>query len=199
VLSSRAQRGISQFHDSAVSGIRKILIALAAFVVAMRLSFAADDAAIIDGRNYSFMIAAPPGWQLTSTRQLQAAFYPDASTFDRSPVIMYVRSANKDDLHVKTIEDLNRLDLLGIQEQHLKAESKKVGSAQLSDGSEIPIYSFSGGGYFELVGYAEQPKNITVFVLSSETEKDLKASEKSFRALVASYLFISENVTTPKQ
>jgi hypothetical protein len=181
-----------------MSGICKILIVLGAFHLAMTLSFGADDSAIIDGRNYSFTIAAPAGWHLTSTRQLQAAFYPEGSTFDRSPVVMYVRSADKDELHIKAAEDLNRLDLRGTQEQYPKAESKKVGSVQLSDGSEIPIYSFSGAGYFELVGYAEQPKTITVFVLSSETEKDLKASEKAFRALVASYLFISENVTTPK-
>jgi len=158
---------------------------------------AADDAAILDGPNYSFSIRAPEGWRMTSTRQLQAAFYPADKTFENTPVMMYVRSADKAQLYVKTIEEMNRLDLHGIQEHHPKAESKKIGSARTSDGKEVPVYSFSGGGYFERVAYAEQPKTITVFVASAEKEEDLKSSEKAFRDLVASYLFISDNVTTP--
>lgn len=168
------------------------LIALSAF------ARAADDAAIIDGPNYSFAIRAPEGWRMTSTRQLQAAFYPMGKTFENTPVMMYVRSADKAKLHLKTIEEMNRFDLHGIQEHHPKAESKKIGSARTSDGKDVPVYSFSGGGYFERVAYAEQPKTITVFVASAEKEEDLKSSEKAFQDLVASYLFISDNVSTPK-
>lgn len=158
---------------------------------------AADDAAILDGPNYSFSIRAPEGWRMTSTRQLQAAFYPADKTFENTPVMMYVRSSDKAKMHVKTIEEMNRLDLHGIQEHHPKAESKKVGSMRTSDNKEIPVYSFSGGGYFERVAYADQPKTITVFVASADKEDDLKSSEKAFRELVASYLFISDNVTLP--
>jgi hypothetical protein len=169
-----------------------VLIALSSF------ARAADDAAILDGPNYSFSIRAPEGWRMTSTRQLQAAFYPQDKTFEKTPVMMYVRAADKAQLHVNTIDDLNKLDLQGIHEHHPNAESKKVGSARTADGKEIPVYSFSRGGYFERVAYAEQPKTITVFVASSETADDLKSAEKAFRELVASYLFISDNVSTSK-
>jgi hypothetical protein len=169
-----------------------------ALIVLSSVARAADDAAIIDGPNYSFSISAPEGWRMTSTRQLQAAFYPADKTFDNAPVIMYVRSADKAQLRINTAAEMNRFDLHGIQEQHLKTESKRIGSAPTSDGKEVPVYSVSGGGYFERVAYAEQPKTITVFVVSSKTADDLKASEKAFRELVASYLFISDNVTTPK-
>lgn len=168
-----------------------------ALIVLSSFARAANDAAIIDGPNYSFSIRAPEGWRMTSTRQLRAAFYPADKTFEKTPVLMYVRSVDKAQLHVKTIEEMNRLDLHGIQEHHPKAESKKIGSARTSDGKEVPVYSFSGGGYFERVAYAEQPKTITVFVVSAEKEEDLKSSEKAFQDLVASYLFISDNVTTP--
>jgi hypothetical protein len=174
---------------------------LRAFAIALiaisSFARAADDAAIIDGPNYSFSIRAPAGWRMISTRQLQAAFYPADKTFKNAPVLMYVRSADKAQLHVNNIEELNKFDLRGIQGHHPKAESKKVGSARLSDGREIPVYSFSGGGYFERVAYAEQPKTITVFVASAEKEDELKSSENAFRELVASYSFISDNVTTP--
>ena len=169
-----------------------------ALIALSSIARAADDAAIIDGPNYSFSIRAPEGWCMTSTRQLQTAFYPADKTFEKTPVLMYVRSADKAQLHVNNIEELNKLDLRGIQGHHPKAESKKVGSIRISDGREIPIYFFSGGGYFEQVAYAEQSKTITVFVASSETADDLKSSEKAFRELVDSYLFISDDVTTPK-
>jgi len=168
------------------------------FIALSSFARAADDAAILDGPNYSFSIRTPEGWRMTSTRQLQAAFYPADKTFEDTPVMMYVRSANTAQLHVKSVEDLNRLDLRGIREQHSKAESKKIGSTRRSDGKEVPVYSFSGGGYFERVAYAAQEKTITVFVASAEKEEDLKSSEKAFRELVASYLFISDNVSTPK-
>ena len=112
---------------------------------------------------------------------------------------MYVRSADKAQLHVSGIEELNKLDLRGIRKGHPRAESKKVASARISDGKEVPVYSFSGGGYFERVAYVEQPKTITVFVASSETAEDLGTSENAFRELVASYVFISDSVTIPKQ
>ena len=159
---------------------------------------AANDALIIDGPNYSFSIRAPEGWRMTSTRQLQAAFHPADTTFEKTPVLLYVRSADKQKLHVATIDQLNKLDLQGIQQQHPDAVSKKVASGRTLDGKEIPIYTFSGGGYFERVAYAEQPKTITVFVASSETAEGLKTAEKAFRDLIASYLFISEIVSTPK-
>src|SRR5437762_10887788 len=95
------------------------------FSIAQCTSYAANDAAIIDGPGYSFSIRAPEGWRMTSTRQLQAAFYPADKTFETTSVIMYVRSADKARLHFKTIEEMNRFDLHGIQEQHPNAESKK--------------------------------------------------------------------------
>jgi hypothetical protein len=168
------------------------LLALSSFVRA------ADDAAIIDGPNYSFSIRVPDGWRMTSTRQLQAAFYPADKTLEKTPVMIYVRSADKAQLHVNSIEELNKLDLHGIQEQHPKAQSKKIGAARIANGKEIPVYSFSEGGYFERVAYAEQPKTITVFVASSETAEDFRAAEEALRQLVASYVFISDDVRTPQ-
>src|SRR5207244_4407673 len=154
-----------------------LTLAVPLFLVAV-LALAADDAAIIDGPNYSFSIRAPDGWRMTSTRQLQAAFYLADTTFEKTPVLLYVRSSDKQQLHVATIEELNKLDLHGIQQQHPNATSKKVGSARTSDGKDIPVYALSGGGYFERVAYAEQPKTITVFVASSETADGLNSAEK---------------------
>jgi hypothetical protein len=176
--------------------LRILAIAGAALWQATALC-AADDSAIIDGPNYAFTIRAPAGWHLTSTRQIQAGFYPNGSTFEASPTIMYARSGDKKQLHVRTIEEMNRLDLRGIQESHPDAKSEKVGIVKIANGSEIPVYTFSGGGYFERVAYAEETNTITVFVVSAETKAGLEEAGKAFQQLVESYQFIT-NVKSPK-
>jgi len=176
----------------------RIIIALAASAQ----SYASDNGAIIDGPNYAYVIAAPKGWKLTSTKQLQAAFYPasaspDAS-FDKSPVVMYVRPGDKKKLGVSNITELNQLDLKGIQQQHPAATSKKVGVVKSKSGNEYPIYSFSGGGYSELVAYDDQPKTITVFVLSADTEGQLQAARRAFEELLESYRALDQRTSLKK-
>jgi len=70
---------------------------------------AADDAAIIDGPHYAFLIAAPKGWKLTTTRLMPAAFYPVGGSIEKSPVIMYVRPGDKQQLGIASIADLNQV------------------------------------------------------------------------------------------
>src|SRR3954471_22151656 len=89
---------------------------------------AADDGAIIDGPNYAFTISAPKGWKLTSTRDIQAAFHPADTSFEKSTVIMYARSADKKQLRVSNIPELNRLDLNGIRGRYPAAKSEKIGT-----------------------------------------------------------------------
>ncbi len=150
-----------------------------------------DDAAIIDGSNYAFTIAAPKGWKLTSTEELPAAFHPADTTFEKSAVVMYVRPGDKRRLGVSNVQEMNGLDLKGIQQQHPDAKSEKVGTVKTALGIEIPLYSFSGGGYSELVAYAEHEKTITVFVVSADTNEQLKAARPAFDAMVASYIAFS--------
>ena len=135
---------------------------------------------------------------MTSTKSSRAAFYPADQTFESSPVYLYVRSVNKSQRNVKTIEELNQLDLAGIQKRHPKAISKKIGTVTTSAGRELPIYSLSSRGHFERVAYADEPNTITVFVLNSKDEAGLKSAEKAFRELIASYFFISENTELPQ-
>ncbi len=160
---------------------------------------AADDLAIIDGPNYAFTISAPKGWKLTSTKELQAAFHPAETPFDKSAVVMYARPADKQQLGVSSIPELNRLDLKGIQQQHPTASSQKIGTVKTALGTEIPLYSFSGGGYNELVAYAEQPKTITVFVLSADTSEQLKAARAAFDELLSSYVALDPNAKPPQK
>ena len=152
---------------------------------------AAEDGAIVDGPNYAFTIAAPKGWKLTSTKLFQAAFYPADTSFEKSAVIMYARAGDKKGLAVASAQEMNRLDLKGIQVHHPAAVSKRIGTMKTALGTEIPLYSFSGGGYSELVAYAEEEKTIVVFVLSAEKPEQVKKSRAAFDELVASYVSLA--------
>ena len=160
---------------------------------------AADGGAIVDGPGYAFTIAAPKGWTLISTKQLQAAFHPADTTFEKSAVIMYVRSANKQALHVANIAELNGTDLKGIQERNPKAVSEKSGTIKTPLGVELPMYTFSGGGYSELVAYADEGKTITVFVVSADKAEQLQAARKAFDELIASYVFLTDQPKAPNR
>jgi hypothetical protein len=179
--------------------MNRTFLSVALIVAVLIPARAADDSAIVDGPNYAFTISAPKGWKLTSNRQFQAAFYPADSTFEKSAVIIYARSADKSELHVSSIAELNRLDLKGIQEREPAAKSEKLGALKTASGVEMPLYSFSGGGYSELVAYAEQSKTITVLVVSAETPEQLKAARSAFDELVGSYVFISDAPKKPKK
>jgi hypothetical protein len=160
---------------------------------------AADDATIVvDGPDYAFTISAPKGWKMTSTPEIQAAFYPAESTFEKSAVVMYVRSASKSRLHVESIAELNRLDLQGIQRRNPGATSAKIGTVKTTLGVELPMYAFTGGGYSELVAYAEQTKTITVMVVSADTPEQLQTARPAFEELVASYVFLTDTPEIPK-
>jgi hypothetical protein len=163
-------------------------------------SLAADDVAIVDGTSM-YTIRCPAGWNLSSTKQIAATLSPIGSTFDASPVVMYVRSADKAALGVATVQELNKFDLSGIRQQYPRADSKKISTARIADGAEIPIYSFWGSEWHEVVAYAEQPDSITVFVLGSKNPAEINTFENDFRALIGSYRFAAkvESGSKPKQ
>src|SRR6185295_2377729 len=105
---------------------------------------AEEEAARVFGPHYEFAVAAPKGWKLTSTKEFQAAFHPADTAFEKSAVVMYVRSANKSELHVANITELNRLDLKGIQKRHPAAVSEIDGTLKTAVNKAILVYSFEG-------------------------------------------------------
>jgi hypothetical protein len=179
--------------------MKNLLSILALILASCACLHAADDSAIVDGPNYAFIISAPKGWKLTSTKELQAAFFPVDTSFEKSTVVMYARSADKKGLGVSNVQELNRLDLKGIQKRNPAATSAKIGTVKTPLGTELPVYSFSGSGSIEVVAYAEHEKTITVLVLSADNDEQLKAARPAFDELISSYLFISDSRQTPKK
>lgn len=141
---------------------------------------------------FSFGIVTPDGWTRAKADIAPAVFYPSRYSFERSPVIMYVRSASKSELGIKSIAELNAFDLKGMRSQWPRITSKQQSTWSLRDGISAPTYGFEGGRFHELIAYIENPKSITVFVVSSETKPILNSSIPAFRALVESYHWLPE-------
>ena len=170
------------------------IIALAS-LLASGASIAAKadkDSLVTISPGFSFGVITPDGWTRTKADFAPAVFYPSKYSYDRSPVILYVRSASKAELGLKTIAELNAFDLKGMRSQWPRISSKAQAIWSLRDGTSAPTYSFEGGQFQELVAYIEHPKSITVFVLSADTNPILKSSLPAFRALVQSYRWLPE-------
>ena len=112
---------------------------------------------------------------------------------------MYVRSANKETLRVKSIAELNKLDLAGMRQRNPAAESKQIGTVTTARDIALPLYSFCGGGFSELVGYSDEGKTITVFVVSADDETQLAASRSAFEKLIKSYHFLKNRAGAPSK
>jgi hypothetical protein len=176
--------------------MRALLFPLLLFVSATASTQAGrPDGLILSGLDYAYIVIAPEGWSAVRASFADTVFFPSTHTYETSPVLMYVRSAHKVTLKVRTVAELNALDLRGMQERSPRIESRKAGELAIRDGTKIPVYSFTGGKFLESVAYADHPKTITVFVLSAETAETLQSTAEALRALVLSYQWVSDAVT----
>jgi hypothetical protein len=170
---------------------------LAAVAVLLALALPSADAGeesrlTLSARDCSYTVTTPRGWKLINASFADAVFYPSAQTYGTTPVFLYTRSTHKEALKVKTIEDLNALDLRGMRQRWPSIRSQRLSELPIADRRQIPFYSFTGGQFLERVAYAEHPKTITVFVVSAENEQSLESAMPAYRSLVASYRWVSD-------
>lgn len=163
----------------------------------LQVSFAADrkdsgDGFFLSGPNFSYIVSAPKEWKVVNTTFADIVFFPAKYTYETTPVMIYARSAQKAELGIQNPLELNALDLKGMKEQWATIKSLPTESMSISNQSKIPTFSFSGGQFLETVAYADQPKTITVFVLSAENEASLSESIAAFRSFVGSYQWVTD-------
>ena len=178
--------------------MKHALLRLALLLLAGGCACRGQGGAIIDGPGYAFALAAPKGWKLVSTKELPAACFPAGTTIAKTPILLYVRCAAKSELHVESIEELNQLDLKGVQQSHPAALSTPAGTVKNSEGAELPVFQFSGGGYSELVAYSDEGKSIVAFVATADQPEQLKGARPAFDEMVGSYLFLTDSPNLPK-
>ena len=149
--------------------------------------------------NYAFTISAPKGWKLTSTKELQAAFYPADTSFEKSAVVMYARSADKKGLGVSNVQELNRLGLKGIQDATWLLRPRGLAQSRLPSEQSFLSIPFPAAATSKSSHTRNTKRLSPFFVLSADKDEQLKAARPAFDELISSYLFISDSPQTPKK
>jgi hypothetical protein len=160
---------------------------------------------ILFGEGHAFSVQAPPGWVLDNEsgvkHGLHAVFYHVGQTWKDARVIAYARGGTKSD-EMPDIPSLVQFNVDRFQKNgspNYKAEFTKT--IETSDGKrKVQIYFFEGDawGNYEAAGYIEEKKTINFVVLSCKSKELFEAALPSFESLVASYLFISDEVEIRK-
>jgi hypothetical protein len=158
------------------------------------------NAAIIHGPNIVFTIAAPEGWTL-DTRSgekdgLPAVLYPNGSSWEKSPVVMYINNVPKHTQPSPNLEDFIKDEIESFKKKHPKILIRDGKPLHVGGGRLAVVKEFSGDkwGNYEAVAYISEDKTFTSFTLSAKKKDDYVNSFPSFEKFVGSYTFLTSDV-----
>jgi len=182
-----------------------VLFLISISSLSSRVTFAEDDlgGGIVYGDDNAFFIKAPDGWVLdneaAASNGLHAVFYPKGSSWEKGTVVMYANTAHKsikanESLDILINKDLDRFKSHSPDVKIIDAGKVKIGK------KEAIIKKFLGDkwGNHEAVAYIDEPKTISLLVITSRNKKEFDASYSSFIELVKSYGFITQEVEYKK-
>jgi hypothetical protein len=152
----------------------------------------AADNQVFMGPGYAFGVSVPDEWVGEKPDFVPVLFHPSRFSGDTSPVVIYVRPISKAEVGAATPAQLNAIDLKRMRARWPQIRSAKAGELRARSKEKVPTYAFTGGKYFERVGYVDHPKTITVIVLSAETKESFSSSMVAFEYVVSSYQWLPE-------
>lgn len=160
-------------------------------------ALAVEDAGtgIIYGKQHSFSLTAPKGWVLDTKSGVadgvHAAFYPKGGTWKDSPVVMYGNGVDK--TGAETFDQFVAGDVKKFENAHadIKVTDLDPGSVP---GKAVKAKRFSFKTTNEVVVYIDEPKSISLIVMSARGEDKLIEAFPAFQDLVKSYQFMTSDV-----
>ena len=172
----------------------RVVVAIVWAAVLAASGVKAAENQVFMGAGYAFGVSAPDGWVQEKPDFAPVLFHPARFSADASPVIIYVRPVLKNEAGAATPAQLNAIDLKGMRARWPRIRSARAGELRAHSKETVPTYTFTGGQYFERVGYVDHPKTIVVIVVSAETKESLASSMSAFEHVVASYQWLPELV-----
>lgn len=150
-------------------------------------------AGVVYSKINAFILSAPHGWILDNqsgiSRGIHTVFYPEDSSWENSPVIMYAQMTKKEK-GLRSVNDLVRRTIRGFQ-QHGSPNIKvrKIKTIKAQKNKKGIIYYFRGNQWnsYDAAAYFTEKKSINSIVLHCKSKKDFNDSIESFEALVKSY------------
>lgn len=147
------------------------------------------------GKNHAYILKAPAGWTLDTDagaeQNLLAVFYPDGSDWD-GPVAMYSEADAREGM---TLDAAIQADIADMKKESPSLKVSDGGTAQTGDGKTATVKYFSGDkdGNFEAVGYVLEKNVVINIILTARTKAQLDGALPTFRKLVSSYKYLTDN------
>ena len=145
------------------------------------------------GRNHAFYFTAPEGWVLDNQsgvrKGLHMVFYPAGETWEKSPVVVYGRSVQKDE-KIKSVIDQVRMTVEDFRNSgNPNYKSEQQPSRMLSNGSKTEVFFFQGDrwGNYEAAGYIEEENSINFIVFNARSKPLFDKYLPDFYTLFSSY------------
>jgi hypothetical protein len=155
-----------------------------------------EDACLLFAPGYTATIAALDGWELGCGGDgAQGGRLAELRSLVHADVMIYVvRYAWRGARSIADFVTSHNAELVA---SHPTMRITEAGSAPRRDGKTAPLweYALSESSAFELSAYAADPGGVTVLSLMTHSSEMLAASKSALEKLVASYAFVTENVT----
>jgi hypothetical protein len=184
----------------------RLLILLTLLCGSITIAQTADDdssgnSGIVYGRDHAFAVSAPNGWVLDNSsgisQGLHAVFYPKGGSWENSPAVMYVNTSSKSVKGNETLEELIAFDINQSYKENPTVKISDFPRLITKDKKPAIVKCFVYSS-FEAVAYIDEETIISMICLTARTKVDFDESIKPFKELVASYYFLTKEVSLPK-
>lgn len=150
----------------------------------------------IYGPGHRYHLEAPKGWtvdtQAAKADGLGAVFYPNGSSWQNAPVVMYTRILEHDGKTFSQVID-GDLKAMAQDSRTFRATDKTAVISTRHQTALVKDLTGEPSGQLERVAYFEEKHWVVLIVLVAHNEADLKNSFQAFEQLVQSYRYISDH------
>lgn len=152
-----------------------------------------DGAAIVYGEKAAFMIGAPTGWvidnQAGRNQDLDCVMYPNGSSWEKSPVVIYARMVGDEKL---TVDDFIKSDIDELRANSPSLITKDWPTIKTHLGWEARIIEFRGVSYgnVERTAFIKGKDAVCYIVFSARDEESYQKHVKALEEVVKSFTYM---------
>jgi hypothetical protein len=147
------------------------------------------------GKGNAYFLTAPPGWMLDTesgaSQHVYAVFYPKGSSWDDGPAVMY---SNAQTLDGRSLQKAFEKDFKDLQTKSPDLKATDGGFLETKDKKQALLKYYTGDRYgnYEAVAYVPEKTVVANIVLTARTKAEYDRALPSFKLLVGSYKFLTE-------
>ena len=154
--------------------------------------------AYVYGPGHRYHLNAAKGWTVDTaagkSNGLGAVFYPDGSSWQDAPVVMYTRILDHDGKTFAQVVD-GDLNAMSRNSKTFRAIDKSPIVSLIRQTALVKDLTGEASGQLERVAYFEEKHWVVIIVLVSHSEAALKEAVPAFEQVVKSYHYVSDGAT----